>query len=88
MSTLRKHPEWLSIQQAADRWGVSYDTVRREVLAGTIPSMAVGAMHRISMEYIEQRELEGKQATARVKIRSLRRARALAASGKDHFPDC
>lgn len=41
---------WLSIQALADRWDVDYDTIRREAIAGKIPSLKVGAQRRISRE--------------------------------------
>jgi excisionase family DNA binding protein len=79
---------WMTIQQVAERWGVSYDTVRREVLSGKLPSMPVGSMRRISVEVIEQREREGQRQETNAGLRSVRRAAAFAASGKDHYPDC
>jgi len=35
-------PEWLSLQQAADIYGVSVDTLRRRVVSGDLPASRLG----------------------------------------------
>jgi len=42
--TPREHrePEWLSIQQAAETYGVSHDTIRRRIAAGQLPASRCG----------------------------------------------
>jgi len=35
-------PEWLSLQQAADIYGVSVDTLRRRVVTGDLPASRLG----------------------------------------------
>jgi len=38
----RLAPEWLSLQQAADIYGVSVDTLRRRVITGDLPASRLG----------------------------------------------
>jgi excisionase family DNA binding protein len=38
----RRAPEWLSLQQAANIYGVSVDTLRRRVVTGDLPASRLG----------------------------------------------
>jgi excisionase family DNA binding protein len=41
-SRAHREPEWLSIQQAAETYGVSHDTIRRRIAAGQLPASRCG----------------------------------------------
>jgi len=38
----RRHPELIGLQEAADRCGVSYRTIRRYIAAGRLDAVRVG----------------------------------------------
>lgn len=38
----RRAPRWLSLQHAAERYGVSVDTLRRRIAAGHLPARRFG----------------------------------------------
>ena len=78
--------EWLTIQQVADRWNVSYDTVNREIADGNIPVMKIRSERRISRRIVERIEAQG-EGEIKKSLRIAKRA-AYATAGKDHFPDC
>lgn len=88
MSETMEQVQWLSIQQTADRWNVSYETVRREVLSGKLPHMRVRSSRRIPIEVIEERERAAKQLEISAAKKSAKRVAAFVSSGKDHYPDC
>lgn len=47
-------PEWISLQQAAQRCGVSVDTVRRRIASGRLPGRRFGArLIRVRLEDVE-----------------------------------
>lgn len=50
---------WLSIQQVAERFGVSHHTIRREVRAKHIKYLRVGGQIRISLDAIDEYERPG-----------------------------
>lgn len=64
---------WLSISDVARRWGVSYDTIRREVLAGSLPSMKVASVRRIALRTVEARESEALQKKQAGAVRAVRK---------------
>ncbi len=77
---------WLTIGELAERWRVSYDTILRQVKGPSpkIPSLVVGSSHRISREWIEQKELQAKQIEPVARSKRPKRYEYL---GKDHFPE-
>jgi excisionase family DNA binding protein len=46
----------LSPGQLAQRWGVSYPTIMREIRCGTLRAMRVGKKLKVTMAVIERRE--------------------------------
>ncbi len=46
----------LSPMQLAQRWGVSYPTIIREIRCGTLRAMRIGKKLKISMAEVERRE--------------------------------
>ena len=50
----RRHPELIGLQQAADRCGVSYRTVRRWVADGRLNAVRVGPrLLKVNPEHVE-----------------------------------
>lgn len=48
-------PEWLSLQQAASIYGVSVDTLRRRIAAGTLPASRFGVrLIRVRAEDVDR----------------------------------
>lgn len=47
-------PQHLTLHEAAERLGVSYRTLWRQVRAGRIPAMRIGRAIRVSVEDLEQ----------------------------------
>ncbi|WP_217913276.1 helix-turn-helix domain-containing protein [Miltoncostaea marina] len=47
-------PQHLTLHEAAERLGVSYRTLWRQVRAGTLPAMRIGRAIRVSVEDLEQ----------------------------------
>lgn len=87
MSETKQQSDWMTIQQVADRWNVSYDTINREVNAGNIPAMKIRTERRISRDVVERIESAGKQVEIKKTLKIAKRA-AFATAGKDHYPDC
>ncbi len=79
---------WITMRALAGRWNVSYDSIRREVLDGKIPSLKIRSEHRIAVKWIEETEHKALGAEVAQLRKSARRAAAFAVAGKDHFPDC
>ncbi len=46
-------------EEAAERWSVSVDTVRRGLKSGDIPYRKVGAQYRIPMEFVDSTQPTG-----------------------------
>ncbi len=81
---------WMSIREVAERWGVSYDTVLRDVKADPprIPSLKISQTHKISREFVEAKERAAKQLERHEMAKAARRVKRYATSGTDHYPDC
>lgn len=83
MATLHQNPDYLTIQEVADRWRVGYDTIRREMRAGTLTYIKIGGVYRIPKTAVDSRENVPLPKGVGVK-----RALASVSSSKDHYPDC
>ena len=50
----RRHPELIGLQEAADRCGVSYKTIRRYIASGRLDAVRVGPrLLKINADHIE-----------------------------------
>lgn len=78
-------PIFLTIEEVAKRWRVSYDTIRRELDRGGLDFIKVGIQYRIKLASVEQRERQQKPDRPPPPKRSKRYSMA---GTKDHFPDC
>ncbi len=87
MSEAKQDRQWLTLREVAERWGVSYDTLNREVNAGKIPVLKIRSERRISIKFIERMESAAEQAEIKKTLKIARRG-AYATAGKDYYPDC
>ncbi len=53
-------PSWLTIQETADRWRVSYDTVRRMIASGEVLAKKIGRQWRVHETAVAAFEQDGK----------------------------
>ena len=53
MTTPLESKRLLSVEEAAEYWGCHPDTIRRHMRAGTIPSMKLGRVFRISRQALD-----------------------------------
>lgn len=49
----RATPNWITVQELADRLGCCQQTVRRMAKAGTIPAIKVGIVYRFDLAAVE-----------------------------------
>lgn len=85
----QEKPDWFTLDELAERWRVSTETVRKWWLKQKLPRLPIGQrVHRIHRSVVEKLEQEAQHIEKQALSGGARDVRRLvAAMGHDNMPD-